>query len=185
MKKQKNIIYFLVPLVGLVIFGALYWNFSSNYEADLAKKADLEKKAKADKVEARNRDTKKAFDDAMTASANRKKEKEAKEKRDAEQVEARDLAREQLDKATRDAYALTQKIDRLNKEVDATKKDFASIEEDKKKAAKEQEFLRTYVKQAQDNVAALQSVLQKIKEADEAAVKAAAEAAAAAAKAKK
>ncbi len=183
--KKKNTIYFLVPLIGLVIFGALYWNFSSNYEQNLAQKAELDQKAKKEKLEARNRDTKKAFDDAMTASALRKKEKEAKEKHDAEQVEARDLAIEQRDKAVRDASALTQKIDRLSKEVDATKKEFASIEEDKKKAAKEQEFLRTYVKQAQDNVAGLQSVLQKIKEADEAAVKAAAEAAAAAAKAKK
>ena len=184
MKKKKNYIYFVAPLLGLIVFAALYWNFDSQYEAKQAAIVAAANKAKKDKVEAANRDRQRAFDEATAANEKRKKEKEAKEKAEAEKAEARDTALQERNKALRDASNLTQKIDRLNKEVEATKKEVAAVEEDKKKAVAEQAFLKTYVKQAQDNSKSLESVLQKIKEADDAAA-AAAKAAADAAKAKK
>ena len=182
--KKKNYVYFVAPLFGLIVFAAIYWNFDSKYEAKQVAIADAAKKAKKDKVDAANRDRQKAFDEATAANERRKKEKEAKEKADAEKADARDASLEQRNKALRDANNLSQKIDRLNKEVDATKKEVAAVEEDKKKAVAEQAFQKTYVKQAQDNAKSLESVLQKIKEADDAAAaaKAAAEAAAKAAK---
>lgn len=184
MKKKKNYVYFVVPLLGLIVFAAFYWNFDSQYEAQQAQVIATAKKAAKDKVDAANRDRQKAFDEATAANDRRKKEKEAKEKADAEKADARDAALQDRNKALRDASNLTQKIDRLTKEVEATKKEVSAVEEDKKKAVAEQAFLKTYVKQAQDNAKSLESVLQKIKEADDAAV-AAAKAAAEAAKAAK
>ena len=35
---KKSLVYFLAPIVGLIIFGAIYWNFSSGYEATEAAK---------------------------------------------------------------------------------------------------------------------------------------------------
>lgn len=184
MKKKKNYIYFIAPLLGLIVFAAFYWNFSSKYEAQQAQVAAAIKKAAKDKVDAANRDRQKAFDAATEANEKRKREKEAKEKAETEKADARDAAMQDRNKALRDANNLTQKIDRLTKEVDATKKEVAAVEEDKKKAVAEQAFLKTYVKQAQDNAKSLESVLQKIKEADDA-IAAAAKAAADAAKAAK
>ena len=46
MKKKKNYVYFAVPLLGLIIFAALYWNFDSQYEAKQAQIAATAAKAK-------------------------------------------------------------------------------------------------------------------------------------------
>ncbi|HWA11260.1 MAG TPA: hypothetical protein VG838_17600 [Opitutaceae bacterium] len=181
---KKNYIYFGVPIVALVVFAVCYWNFASGYEAQEQAKAAAVQKAKKDKIEAMNRDRQKAFEDATAANEKRKKDKEAKDKADAEKADARDQALDARNKALRDASSLTQKIDRMNKDIEAVKKEIAGIEEQKKQATAEKVFLATYVKQAQDNSAALESVLQKIKEADDAAA-AAAKAAAEAAKAAK
>jgi hypothetical protein len=182
---KKTYVYFLVPIIGLIVFGCFYWNFSSSYDQHLADVANLANKAKQEKLELSNREKQKAYEDAVAASDLRKKEKEAKEKRDAEQADAREQALDQRSKAQRDAFSLTQKIDRLAKDVAATKKEVAGIEEDKKQAKEEEAHLRVLVKLAQDNVKDLQAVLQKIKDADDAAVAAAKAAADAAAAAKK
>ncbi len=182
--KKKNYVYFIAPLLGLIVFAALYWNFDSKYEAKQTAIAQAAQKAKKDKVDAANRDRQRAFDEATAANEKRKKDKEAKEKAEAEKADARDAAIQDRNKALRDASNLSQKIDRLNKDVEAGKKEVSAIDEDKKKAVTEQAFLKTYVKQAQDNSKSLENVLQKIKEADDA-IAAAAKAAADAAKAAK
>lgn len=181
---KKTYVYFLVPLIGLVIFGAVYWNFSSGYDKHLEDLATQAKEAKQKKIEQSNLEKKKAYDEAVAASDRRKKEKDAKEKRDAAEAEAREQAIEQRNRVQRDSFSLTQKIDRLTKDVEAAKKEIADIETEKANAVAEQAHLRTLVQMAQDNAKGMQAVLQKIKDADEAAI-AAAKAAAAAAAAKK
>ena len=181
---KKTYVYFLVPLVGLVIFGAIYWNFSSGYEKHLQDLAVAAKEAKQKKLEQSNQEKKKAYDEAVASSEHRKQEKAAKEKKDAEDAEAREQAMEARSKAQRDAFSLTQKIDRLTKDVEAAKKEIADIQDEKTKAIAEQAHLRTLVQMAQENAKGMQAVLQKIKDADDAAI-AAAKAAAAAAAAKK
>jgi len=181
---KKTYVYFLVPLVGLVIFGAIYWNFSSGYDKHLQDLADAAKEAKQKKLEQSNQEKKKAYDEAVASSEHRKQEKAAKEKKDAEDAEAREQAMEARSKAQRDAFSLTQKIDRLTKDVEAAKKEIADIQDEKTKAIAEQAHLRTLVQMAQENAKGMQAVLQKIKDADDAAI-AAAKAAAAAAAAKK
>ncbi len=182
---KKTYVYFLVPLVGLVIFGAIYWNFSSGYDKHLEDIAAQAKEAKQKKLEVSNLEKKKAYDEAVAASDRRKKEKDAKEKRDAADAEAREQAIDQRNRVQREAFSLTQKIDRLTKDVEAAKKEIADIEDDKTKAVAEQAHLRTLVQMAQENAKGMEAVLQKIKDADEAAIAAAKAAAAAAAAAKK
>ena len=62
---KKSYIYFLVPLIGLIAFGAVYWNFSAGYEAELAEKARIQREAKEEKLrdEAKNRE--KAIKDCL------------------------------------------------------------------------------------------------------------------------
>lgn len=177
---KKSYIHFLIPLVGLLIFGAVYWNFSTGYEAELAKKAKIVREAKEEKlrIEAKNRET--AIKEAVAAQDRRKVEKAAKEAKEKADSEARQLAVEARDKANREQLKLAQQVERLEKDIKVEKDAIAKIEEDRKRAADEEAFLKTYVKQAEANTKSLADVLEKINAAD--AAKAAAEAQAAKAK---
>ena len=79
MKKKKSYVYFLVPLIGVIVFGAIYWNFSAGYEAEIARKEKIVREAKDEKLrqEAKNRE--KAIKEALESQERRKVEKAAKE----------------------------------------------------------------------------------------------------------
>lgn len=174
---KKSYIYFLVPLIGLIAFGAVYWNFSAGYEAELAEKARIQKEAKEAKLreEAKNRE--KAIKDALAAQERRKIEKAEKEAKQKADEEARQLAVEAQRKAERDQQKLANQIERLEKEIKVEKEAIAKLEGERKQAMEEENFLKTYVKQAEANTKNLTEVLDKIVAAD--AARAAAEAQAA------
>ena len=171
---KKTYVYFLVPLIGLIAFGAVYWNFSSGYEAKVAQKAKVQRDIREEKlrVEAKNREQ--AIKDALAAQERRKVEKAAKEAKEKADQEARQLAVEARDKANRDQIKLAQQVERLEKDIKVEKEAIAKIEEERKRASDEEKFLKTYVKQAEANTKSLTEVLDKITAAD--AAKAAADA---------
>lgn len=174
---KKSYIYFLVPLIGLIAFGALYWNFSQGYEAKIAEKARLVRVEKEEKLKTEAKNREKAIKDAIEAQERRKAEKAEKEAKEKADQEARQLALEARDKANRDQLKLAQQIERLEKDIKVEKEAIAKLEEDRKRAADEEQFLKTYVKQAEANTKSLTEVLEKINAAD--AARAAAEALAA------
>lgn len=182
---KKNYIYFVAPLTGLVVFSAVYWNYSSTLDVRIAaqkKKEHDETQAKLDKeTEERLR----AATDAKKAQDAQKAAKLAREKQEAEDNERRERAAQARNKAIREADKLAAQVKRLSKEIDDEKKEIAVIEEDKKRSLAEQVFLREYVKKAEDNARNLEAVLDKIAEADKQWEAAAREAARAAAAAKK
>lgn len=175
---KKNLVYFLVPLVGLLVFGFFFWRFNDTYEAKEAAKKAAVKKAREDKLadEARNRE--KAIKDALAAQERRKAEKAAKEAKEKKDQEERQAAIEARNKANRDQLKLKDQADRLERDIKAEKEAIAKIAEDNKRIVDEQAFLKTYVKQAEANAKSLTEVLDKIAAAD--AARAAADAAAAA-----
>jgi hypothetical protein len=174
---KKSYIYFLVPLIGLIAFGAVYWNFASGYEAKVAEKARVQREAKEAKLreEAKNRE--KAIKDALAAQERRKIEKAEKEAKEKADAEARQLALEARAKSERDQAKLAQQVERLKKEIKVEQEAIAELEEQRKQAVEEENFLKTYVKQAEANTKNLTEVLDKIVAAD--AARQAAEAAAA------
>lgn len=181
---KKAYIYFLVPLVGLIAFGAVYWNFSAGYEQREADKVAAFKKLRNDKMLEEARLREKAVKDAVLAQETRKKEKELKDAKDRKDKEDRENATQARAKAFRDAEKLQKQAERLAKEIDVVKAEIAKIEEDKKRSSDEALFLKGFVKKVESNAKALNDVLAKIEAAD-AAAEAAAKAAAAAALATK
>jgi hypothetical protein len=176
---KKNYVYFLAPLVGLIIFGAVYWNFSKGYAVREAERVRLEKQKKEDKLRAQAKANEQAIREALAAQERRKADRAAKEAKDKADKEARAAAVEAKEKAYRDREKFAKQVDRLEKELQTEKDAIAKLESDKKKFIDEQAFLRIYVKQAEDNVKSLMQVIDKIAAAD--AARAAADAAAAAA----
>jgi colicin import membrane protein len=69
-------------------------------------------------------------------------------------------------KADRDQQKLAQQVERLEKDVKVEKEAIAKIEEERKRAVEEENFLKTYVKQAEANTKSLAEVIDKITAAD-------------------
>jgi hypothetical protein len=181
---KKSLIYVLAPLIGLIIFGAIYWNFSAGYEAKEAAKAAVIRQARDAKVLEQARANEAAIKAANEGVAKRRAEREAKEAKDKRDHEARQAAVDARDKANTDRIKFNSQVTRLENDIKTEKDAITKLEDEKKKLTDELAFLRVYVKQADDNVKTLKTVLDKIAAAD--AARAAADAAAAAAeKAKK
>lgn len=166
-------VYVLVPIIGVLIFAVFYWNAHKGIAAReaAAKQADLERRQKKlqEEVEAR----KKAYEDAIVQAERRKKEKAEREAKEQAEREAREALIAEREKTFREQEKLTRNIERLNKDVAAEKEELAKIEEQKKSFVSEQEFLRSYVKQAETNQKSLEDVLNKIAAAEKAAQEAA------------
>jgi hypothetical protein len=182
---KKTYLYFAAPLAGLALFGVVYYQYSSGYEA---RQAAMEKKQfdeREAKVKRDNESKKKAVEDALIAQETRKKAKADKEAREQKERDDRDRAVQARGKAKEEARKLVDVVARLKKEVADNKKDITDVEADKKRAVDEMAFVKEYVKKAETNRQSLSLVLEKIEAADraaEAAAKAAAAAAAAATK---
>lgn len=181
---KKAYLYFLFPLLGLIIFAVFYWQFSAGYEKRLEEKAAAVRKVKEDKLQQDNLDRQKAVLEAQKAQDERKAAKAAKEARELQEKEERALATQALRKAEIDADKLAAQVTRLGKEIEETKAQIAKIEDEKRRAVTEENFLKEYVKKTVGNQASLLAVVEKIDAADKA-IEAAAKVAEAAAKAKK
>lgn len=181
---KKAHIYFLLPLLGVLAFGGLYWKFSSGYEADLAQKAAVIKAAKEAKLQEDQRNREKAYLEAKENADRRKAQKAAREAKEAKDRDDRDIAVAARQKARNDADKVEAQVARLKKEIEETNEEIKKVQEDKQRSLAEETFLKEFVKKAEANRAQLSTVLEKIAAADKAAEDAA-KAAAEAAKAKK
>jgi hypothetical protein len=163
-----NKAYFLVPLLAVVLFGGYYWSFTTAYDKELKAKEVAAQKAHEDQLalEAKNREV--AIKQAIEADQKRKAERAAKEAKDKQEKEARSAAVEVRNAAQRNSNRLESQSIRLAKDVGTLKEEIAKIQEMKKSALAEQDFLNVYVKQAEANVKSLQEVLDKIDAANRA-----------------
>jgi hypothetical protein len=182
---KKSYVYFIAPLLGLLIFGAVYWQYASTYDARMEATEKRHKEEREKKIRDENEQKKEAVAAAQKAQEQRKKDKADKEARDQKEADEREKAVLARDKAREDSRKFADQVVRLRKEVDVTKADIEEIKKNQQVAATEEEFLRRYVKEAQANRQNLVGVLEKIDAADKAAAEAAKAAAAAAAAAKK
>lgn len=181
---KKAYLYFLVPLVGLVLFGAVYWQFSNGYEKRQEDRATADRQKKEAKIQEENRNRLKAVEEAKIAQDKRKAEKAAKEARDTKDKEDREIAKSARDKSRADADKIESQAKRLGKEIEEAKKEIQQIEETKARSVADETFLKIYIKQVEANRASLLTVVEKIDAADKAAEARAKEEAAAAAKKK-
>jgi hypothetical protein len=163
---KKNYVYFVAPLAGLVIFSAIYWKYSGDYDARLEemKKKDREQVEAKLNEDQKNREI--AAKAAFAGQEKRKAERKAKEEKDTKDRDMRDQAMQAMKKTQKDAQKLTDQIRIRKKEVDDEKKESAKIEEEKKHLLADEAFQRDYVKKAEENVKSLMAELEKIDAAD-------------------
>jgi signal transduction histidine kinase len=181
---KKNKLYFIIPIVALVIFSAYYWNFSSQYEAQEAAKVAAQKVIKQQKLEAEAVAREAAIHDALEAQKVRKAERIARDAKERQMKDDKENARLGEEKADQEAQKLERQSEKLAKDVETTKAEIAVIEAAKKRSTEELGFVKQYTAAAKENQQKLADVLAKIQEADAAVARAAAAAAAAAVAAK-
>lgn len=177
-----NKLYFIIPFVGVLIFGGFYYQFAKGHEAKLVQiKVDAEN-AKKEKARKQEEDRKIAVAAALKSSQLRADENAKKKQLEEDKKTARELAEDKRLRANSDKNRLTDQSRRLKKDLDEVQEEIKKLELEKKTLQDEQAFLREYVKKANDNVSYYQGLLEKIASAEKARAAAAAAAAAAAKK---
>jgi len=170
MKKSK--IYFLAPIVALVLFAGYYWKFSAEYEAVQDAKAAVVKANREAKLREEAATREKAIKDAVAQQEERKKERAENDAKDRARRENREAALQARDKARIEADKVQRQSERLAKEVQVTKDEIAKLVVEGEHHASEEAFLRQYVAKTQENVKSVYAVLDKIAAADDANAKA-------------
>jgi chromosome segregation ATPase len=178
---KKNKLYFIIPILALLLFIGYYWNFSSQYEANEAAKVAAEKQVKLQKLQDEANQREAAIKDALAAQVIRKAERAARDAKAQQEKDDKENARLGAEKADQEAQKLERQSDKLEKDVATTKDEIEKIQAEEKRSTEELAFVKTYTATAKENQAKLADVLSKIQEADAAVARAAAAAAAAAA----
>jgi colicin import membrane protein len=164
-----NKAYVIWPLVGLLVFGAFYWNASKGF----AEKQHQEEVRKQEEKKARIlREAelrKKAIEDAIAAQQVRMAARAAKEKREEEEKKARADLIDRRNRAFDDVNKrLRPQLDRLKGDAEEIMRQLTALDQEKKQHADEAAFLLTYVRQAEANVKTYLTVLDQIAAAEKA-----------------
>lgn len=163
---KKNYVYFVAPLVGLILFSGIYWKYSASYDARMEEMHRKERQATQAKLDedAKNREI--AAKAAFKAQEERKAARKAKEEKDIRDKEMRDQAQQAMRKAQNEARNLAQKIQRLKKDVDEEKKQVDIVAQEKTRLISEEAFQHEYKLKAEANVQTLTATLDTIADAD-------------------
>jgi colicin import membrane protein len=169
--------YLIWPVIGLLVFGAFYWNASKGF-AEKARQEEVRKQeAQKARVLREAEIKKKAIEDAIAAQQVRMAARAAKEKLEADAKREHDALVDRRMRAFDDVNKrLRPQLDRLKGDAEEIQTQIEKLEQEKKQYADEEAFLRTYVRQAEANVKTYLSLLDQLDAAEKA--RAAAEAAA-------
>jgi len=154
-----NKVYFIAPLLLLVVFSGFYTvhhNGLKAREAARIAKTEADRQAKLDAEQAAR---KAAMADAIAAAEQRKKDKVAKEAQDKLDKEVRQAAIDVRDKAYREQEKLPRQLEKLKKDVEVEQAALAKLGASRQAAAAEKAFQEAFVTKAQANVKALQALL--------------------------
>jgi hypothetical protein len=165
---KKKYIYMLVPLCGVILFSIFYIPFANHYaelQVQKHKEDVIERNAK---LQQEAEDRRRASIEANLNAEKRKAERDAKlarEKAEEDALSAADAARV---RAHNDKQKYEQEVTELTKEIKVEQAALADLQTSKEDALKEQEFLRSYVQQAETNRQSILSLLDKLGAAEKA-----------------
>ena len=169
-----NKAYIIGPLIGLLVWGIVYWNFDQGYkvrEQENAIKAAQEKK---DRILLEQERRKQAIEAAMAAQEARKISRAAKDKKEQEETDARNALLDRRQHAFDELnHHLRPQFDRQKGDADQVKNEIAQLELQKKQFMAEETGLREYIRVAEGNVKTYYDLLEKLKASEDAAAAAA------------
>jgi hypothetical protein len=165
---KKKYIYMLVPLCGVIVFCLFYIPFANNYAKLQLKQHEQELKERDAKLQQEANDRIKENQVATEAAARRKAEREAKAAREKAEEDALSAADAARVKAHNDKQKFEQEVTGLMKDIKGAQAALAELRSNKEEVLKEQEFLKTYIQQAEANRQSILSLLDKLAAAEKA-----------------
>ncbi len=172
-----NKAYVIWPLVGLLVFGAFYWNFTRTYSEKQRTEEVARQKAKRDRMLKEAEDRKNAILAAIAAQNRRIADRTVKEKKEEEERLARAALVDRRNRAFDDVNKrLRPQLERLKNDAGDIKDQIAKLELEKKQYSDEEAFLRAYVRKAETNVQSYVNLLEQLAAAEKARAEAAAKA---------
>ena len=163
---KKKYVYFIVPLLGLAIFSAYYWNFSKGYDAEQDRKAAVKAAAILQKATEQEQARLKAAQDAIAVQEKRKKEKEEQKAIELARTKALQDAAQDRDRAQSLNNENHRQVYKLEGEVKALKEEIEKLDRKEKENEAEKAFVNQYIVKAQANLTSLTAVVDKIIKAD-------------------
>jgi len=170
-------LYFVLPVIGVLIFGAFFWRFNAEFEGREAAKKDAQRVEREAKIRSDLEAKKKAIEDAIALQEKRKIEKAEREKRAEEEKQAQLDLKDASDRARDDRDRVLRQVDRLKTEIGVEESALKKLASDKANLIADDEYLLTYVKLAEGNQKSLEEILTKIEKVDKDAAIAAAQSA--------
>jgi hypothetical protein len=168
-------LYVIFPLIGVLVFGAFFWNFNSEIESREAAKKEAQRVEREGKQRADLEAKRKAIEEAIALQEKRKVEKADRQKRDEEEKQMQLDLKDASDRARDERDRVLRRVDQLKTEIGFEVATIKKIAEEKANLALEDQYLLNYVKLAEGNKATLEEVLTKIEKVDKDAVIAAAQ----------
>jgi len=165
---KKKYIYMLVPLCGVIVFSLFYIPFANHYaelQVQEHKQEVADRNAKLQQEAEARRQT---SIEANLNAEKRKAEREAKAAREKAEEDALSAADAARVKAHNDKQKYDQEVTELTKEIKLEQAAIAGLQANKEDALKEQEFLKSYIQQAEANRQQILSLLDKLAAAEKA-----------------
>jgi membrane-associated HD superfamily phosphohydrolase len=157
-----NKVYFIAPLLLLVVFSGFFAVHRSGLKAREAAQVAKVEAARQAKLDAEQAARKAAMADAIAAAEQRKKDKAAKEAQDKLDKEARQAAIDVRDKAYREQEKISRQLEKLKKDIEVEQVALAKLKASRQEAQAEKAFQEAFVTKAQANVQALQTLLVQL-----------------------
>jgi hypothetical protein len=164
-----NKAYIIWPLLGLVVFGAVYWNFNQGFVEREKQKLVLAQKEKDERIRQDIDRRRAAAEAAIKAQQERTALRHAKEEQEQKANDIRNNLMERRQHAFDDVNRhLRPQLDRLKAEADSVKGEISQLELQKKQFVDEEAFIRKYTRAAEGNVKTYYDLLEKIQAAEKA-----------------
>jgi len=169
--------YVIFPVIGVIIFAFFFWRFNADFEAREHAKTEEVRLARVTKQQADFEAKRKAVEAAIANQEKRKQEKAERETREAAEKQVQLDLNDQADRARTELDRVVRQVDRLKIEISVEDEALKRLNLDKSTLVAEDEFLKQYVKAAEDNQKSLEKLLTKVEAVDKAAALAALQAA--------
>ena len=154
--------YVIVPMLGLILFGGLYWNHLGKQEARAAGHQRLEEAATQEHARLLAAERILALQQAAASVERRKQEKAQQAQLEESQRQGQQEAEHRRSIAVEANRKLRARLERHRADLAALQKDLAQIEERKVELQREQQFLAEHVREVEANRDAFYQLLEKV-----------------------
>jgi uncharacterized protein (DUF3084 family) len=162
-----NKVYFLIPVIGLLLFGGYWYSFSTAYDKRIEAQQAAAVQARVDREHLDQINRQKAYDEATAVNQARTKLRDDKKAKETKEKADREAAIDLRSKSLSESFKFASQAERLAKDLAALIEENARVEDRVSHLKAEQEFLKVYVQKTEENVKSISAVAEKIEKSDE------------------